>query len=119
MTVRMSYSKYAIFIIASHTSRGKQSAVREYFMIISKFNGTSTPKGSYSAKTGDSTRKECYGSTVWELHCLRTAQCESIRYKAKSEQNVRQDMIPGVRHGEAALKNRKCSHGWSDARIWR
>ncbi len=30
----------------------------------SKFNGTSTPKGSYSAKTGEPTRKECYGSTV-------------------------------------------------------
>ncbi len=39
----------------------------------------------------ESTRKKCYGSTVWELHCLRTALCESIRYQAKSEQNVRQD----------------------------
>ncbi len=34
---------------------------------------------------------------------LRTALCESIRYQAKSEQNVRQDLIPRVRHGEAAL----------------
>ncbi len=34
---------------------------------------------------------------------LRTALCESIRYQAKSEQNVRQDLIPWVRHGEAAL----------------
>ncbi len=40
--------------------------------------------------------KKCYGSTVWELHCLRTALCES--YQAKSEQNVRQDQIPRVRH---------------------
>ncbi len=32
--------------------------------MISKFNGTSTPKGSCSAKTGESTRKECYGSIV-------------------------------------------------------
>ncbi len=32
-----------------------------------------------------------------------TALCESIRYQAKSEQNVRQDLIPRVRHGEAAL----------------
>ncbi len=47
--------------------------------------------------------KKCYGSTVWELHCLSTALCESIRYQAKSEQNVRQDLIPRVRHGEAAL----------------
>ncbi len=28
---------------------------------------------------------------------LRTALCESIRYQAKSEQNVRQDLIPRVR----------------------
>ncbi len=45
----------------------------------------------------ESTRKKCYGSTVWELHCLRTALCESISYQAKSEQNVRQDQIPRVR----------------------
>ncbi len=47
--------------------------------------------------------KKCYDSTVWELHCLRTALCESIRNRAKSEQNVRQDLIPRVRHGESAL----------------
>ncbi len=55
--------------------------------------------------------EKCYGSTVWELHCLRTALCESIRYQAKSEHNIRQDLIPRVRHGEAAL----CSppdNGW-------
>ncbi len=32
------------------------------------------------------------------LHCVR-----AIRYQAKSEQNVRQDLIPRVHHGEAAL----------------
>ncbi len=53
--------------------------------------------------TTESTRKKCYGSKVWELHRLRTALCESIRYQAKSEQNVRQDLIPRVRYGEAAL----------------
>ncbi len=37
------------------------------------------------------------------LNSLRTALCESIRYQAKSEQNVRQDLIPKVRHGEAAI----------------
>ena len=50
--------------------------------------------------------KKCYGSSVWELHCLKAALCmlyESIRYQAKSEQNVWQDLIPRVRHGEAAL----------------
>ncbi len=51
----------------------------------------------------ESTRKKCHGSTLRELHCLRTALRESIRYQAKSEQNVRQDLIPRVRHGEAAL----------------
>ena len=35
---------------------------------------------------------------VATLHCVR-----AIRYQAKSEQNVRQDPIPRVRHGEAAL----------------
>ncbi len=51
----------------------------------------------------DITRKQCYGAIVWELHCLRTALCESIRYQAKSEQSLQQDLIPRVRHGEAAL----------------
>ncbi len=37
------------------------------------------------------------------IYDLRTALCESIRYQAKSEQNVRQDLIPRVRHGQAAL----------------
>ncbi len=66
--------------------------------MVSQFNGTSTPKGSHSAKTGDNDRNvnsSCYS--------LRTALCESICYQAKSEQNVRQDLIPRVRHGEAAL----------------
>ncbi len=37
-------------------------------------------------------------------YSLRTALCESIRYQTcKSEQNVRQDLIPRLRHGEAAL----------------
>ncbi len=66
--------------------------------MISKFNGTSTPKRSYCAKTGDND---------WNVNLsrcsLRTALCESIRYQAKSAQNVRQDLIPRVRHGEAAL----------------
>ncbi len=67
-------------------------------MMVSQFNGTSTPKGSYRAKTGDN---DC---NVNSSRCsLSTALCESIRYQAKSEQNVRQDLIPRVRHGEAAL----------------
>ncbi len=66
--------------------------------MISKFNGTSTPKGSYRAKTGDN---NCNVNS--SRYSLRNALCESIRYQAKSEQNVRQDLIPSVRHREAAL----------------
>ncbi len=63
-----------------------------------KFNGTSTPKGSYRAKTGDN---DCNVNS--SHYSLSTALCESIRYQAKAEQNVRQDLIPRVGHGEAAL----------------
>ncbi len=66
--------------------------------VLSKFNGTSTPKGSYHAKTGDN---DCNINS--SRYSLTTALCESIRYQAKSEQNVRQDLIPRVSHGEAAL----------------
>ena len=75
------------------------------------FNGTSTPKGSYSAKAGvnctTSLNRVHYNRMLW-FYSLRTALpknctvCESIRYQAKSEQNF-QDPIPRVRHGEAAL----------------
>ncbi len=66
--------------------------------VLSKFNGTSTPQGSYRAKTGDN---DCNVNS--SHYSLSAALCESIRYQAKSEQNVRQDLIPGVRHVEAAL----------------
>ncbi len=55
--------------------------------MLSKFNGTSTPKGSYRAKTGDNDYK-----VNSSRYSLSTALCESIRYQAKSEQNVRQDL---------------------------
>ncbi len=71
-------------------------AVSEW--VLSKFNGTSTPKGSYRAKTGDN---DCNVNS--SHYSLSTALCVSIRYQAKSEQNVRQDLIPRVGHGEAAL----------------
>ncbi len=79
-----------------------------WLLIYQSLTGNQHQKRPYSAKTGESARKECYGATVWELHCLRTALCESIRYQAKSEQNVRQDPIPRVRHGEAALCTPVC-----------
>ncbi len=63
--------------------------------MLSKFHGTSTPKGSYRAKTGDN---DCNINS--SRYSPRTALCESICYQAKSEQNVRQDLIPRVRHGE-------------------
>ncbi len=66
-------------------------------VVVSQFNGTTTPKGSYSDKTGDN---DCNVNS--SHYSLRTA-LRAIRYQAKSEQNVRQDLIPGVRHGEAAL----------------
>ncbi len=66
--------------------------------MLSNFNGTPTPKGSYRAKTGDN---DCNVNS--SHYSLSTALCDSIRYQTKSEQNVRQDLIPRVRHGEAAL----------------
>ncbi len=69
--------------------------------MLSKFNGTSTPKGSYRAKTGDN---DCNVNSCH--YSLSAALCESIRYQAKSEQNVRQDLIPRVGHGEAVLSTR-------------
>ncbi len=62
-------------------------------VVVSQFNGTSTPKGSYIAKTGDN---DCNVNS--SRYNLRTALCESIRYQAKSEQNVRQDLIPRIRN---------------------
>ncbi len=66
-------------------------------VVVSQFNGTSTPKGSYSANTGDN---DCNVNS--SRYSLRTAMCESIRYQAKAEENVRQDLIPTPRGG--------CSH---------
>ncbi len=66
--------------------------------MLSKFNGTSAPKGSYRAKTGDN---DCNVNS--SRYSLSTALCESICSQVKSEQNVRQDLIPRVRHVEAAL----------------
>ncbi len=51
--------------------------------MLSKFNGTSTPKGSYRVKTGDNDY-----NVNSSRYSLSTTLCESIRYQAKSEQNV-------------------------------
>ncbi len=72
-------------------------------VVVSQFNRTSTPKGSYSAKKGDN---DCNVNS--SRYSLRAALCESIHYQAKSEQNVRQDLIPRVRHWVAALM-----HPWA------
>ncbi len=79
----------------------------DWVWVLSKFNGTSTPKGSYRAKTGDNV---CNVNS--SRYCLSTALCESIRYQAKSEQNARQDLIPRVRHGEAGPQSLYCN--WHD-----
>ncbi len=81
--------------------KGTQDGVSEW--VLSKFNGTSTSKGSCRAKTGDNDY-----NVNSSRYSPSTALCESIRYQAKSEQNVRQDPIPRVRHGEAALYMRGC-----------
>ncbi len=38
-----------------------------------------------------------------QVDSISTALCESIRDQAKSEQTVRQELIPRVLHGEASL----------------
>ena len=53
---------------------------------VTKFNGTSTPTGSYRAKTGDNDY-----NVNSSLCSLSTALCESIRYQAKSEQKSSTD----------------------------
>ncbi len=44
---------------------------------------------------------------------LSNALCESIRYQAKSEQNVQRDLIPRVRHGD------KCRVKYCNTHVWR
>ncbi len=69
-----------------HQKHKLQSLPRRWMMmmmIVSQFNGTSTPKGSHHAKTGDN---DCNVNS--SRYSLRTALCESICSQAKSEQNV-------------------------------
>ncbi len=80
-------------------------------MMISNFNGTSAPKGSYGANAGvncpiyESKQRPLtkLENTVMVLrtknctYCQGTALCESVRYQAWPEQNVRQERIPRVR----------------------
>ncbi len=52
-------------------------------------------------------------ATSIQVASLSTALCESIRYQAKSEQNVRQDPIPRVRHwGGCSLHPASLSVQW-------
>ncbi len=62
---------------------------KEELDVVSQFNGTSTPKGSYSAKQVTVIATSIQIATVQVLHRVR-----AIRYQVKSEQNVRQDLIP-------------------------
>ena len=48
-------------------------------VVVSQFNGTSTPKVSYSAKTGDN---DCNVNS--SRYSLRTALCERIDYRRLS-----------------------------------
>ncbi len=92
--------------LAPHWVRHLSTAHVVSEWVLSKFKGTSTPKGSYRAKTGDN---DC--NVNWSHYSLSTALCESIRYQAKSEQNVRQGLIPRVGHGEAALSTPQSHQG--------
>ncbi len=90
--------KQAYARMVYHFKRTSRGTDRVVVVVVSQFNGTSTPKGSYSPKTG---HNDCNVNS--SCYSLKNALCESIRYQAKSERNVRQDLIPRVRHGEAAL----------------
>ncbi len=83
-------------------------------VVVSQFNGTSRPKWSCSAKSGDN---DCNVNSG--RYRLRTALCESIRYQAKSEQNVRQDLISRVRYGEAALMHPAVMGEYKVLNYWR
>ncbi len=52
--------------------------LREWVVVVSQFNGTSTPKGSYSAKTGDN---DCNVNP--SRYSLSTALCESNSLSGK------------------------------------
>ncbi len=82
-------------------------AVTEW--VISKFKAHQHQKGHTVPKQYN----DCNVNS--SRYSLSTALCESIRYQAKSEQNVRQDLIPSVRHVEADLctpdqKSQPASH---------
>ncbi len=52
---------------------------------------------------GHTVPKQVAIATSIQVFTVQALHCVSIRYQAKSEQNVRQDLIRRVRHGEAAL----------------
>ncbi len=58
---------------------------------------------AHQHQKGHTVPKQVIMISTSSRYSLSTALCESVRYQAKSEQNVRQDLIPRVRHGEAAL----------------
>ena len=64
--------------------------------VIKSLTAHQNQKGHTVPKEGDND-----GNVNSSHYSLSTTLCESIRYQAKSEQNVRQDLIPRVGHGEA------------------
>ncbi len=66
--------------------------------MLSKFNGTSTPKGSYSAKTGDNDYN--VNSSRYSLRALHCVRAFAIRPSLNKMSD--KDLIPRVHHGEAA-----------------
>ncbi len=84
-----SIESYNVFVLRDLNFCTVRKETNYIEWVLSKFNGTSTPKGSYCAKTGDNDSKVNSSG-----YSLSTALWESIRYQAKSEQNVQQDLIP-------------------------
>ncbi len=87
--------------MSSGPNQGKRGSVRQWWWYHS-LTAHQHQKGHTVPKQVIMIATSIQVATVYELHCVR-----AIRYQAKSEQNVRQDLIPRVRHGQAALRKRK------------
>ncbi len=89
----------------SFMTRDELNAIFKLFMyrmmvvvVVSQFNGTSTPKGSYSAKTGDN---DC--NVNLSRYSLSTAMCESNSLSGQVWSKCPTRPDTQGRHVEAAL----------------
>ncbi len=80
------------YTVPHHTTHATPYRVSEW--VISQFNGTSTPKGSYRAKTGDN---DCNVNS--SRYTLRTALCESNSLPGQVWTKMSdKNLIPRVRY---------------------